>query len=232
MKLLLTSVGISNDSIRAALVDLLGKPTAACKAIGVPTAIYALPGGNADSWLMLRELANIGWQEFGVLELTALPSLLEEHWLPAVEAADIIIVGGGNTGYLSHWMFASGLAAKLPQLLQDKVYLGVSAGGAVVTHSLNVSREVFERTGVYYDDEYDEAAPLNAGSDRTLGLVDFVIRPHLNADYFPAATLETFAAAAAKVRVPLYAFDDQSAIKVVDGVVEVISEGEWHLFEK
>lgn len=119
MKLLLTSVGISNDSIRAALVELLAKPTAACKAICVPTAIYALPGGNADSWLMLHELANIGWQEFGVLELTALPSLIEEHRLPAVEAADIIIGGGGNTGYLSHWLFASGLAAHLPRLLQN-----------------------------------------------------------------------------------------------------------------
>ena len=67
---------------------------------------------------------------------------------------------------------------------------------------------------------------------RTLDLVDFVIRPHLNADYFPAATLATFAVSAAKVPVPLYAFDDQSAIRATDGTVEVISEGDWHLFAK
>jgi len=231
MKLLLTSAGVTNDSIRNALVDLLGKPIAETKAICIPTAIYALPSGASDAWLMIREL-EMGWLEYGVVELTALPSILEEHWLPSVQAADVIIVGGGNTGFLSYWFQASGLAEKLPELLKTKVYLGVSAGGAMVTHSLNVSREVLEQTGVYYDDEYDEAAPPNAGSDKTLKLVDFVIRPHLNADYFAQTTLEHMAIAAAKVAVPLYAFDDQTAIKVVDGAVEVISEGEWKLFDK
>jgi len=232
MKLLLTSTGISNGSIHKALVELLDKPTAQSKAICIPTAIYALPGGTGYSWRLLSELEKIGWHEFGVLELTALPTIPEAYWLPALEAADVIIVGGGNTGYLSYWFHESGLAQKLPVLLQNKVYLGISAGGAMVTQSINVNREILERTGVYYDDEYDEAAPPNAGSDRTLKLVNFVIRPHLNADYFPLATLENMAKWAAKVDVPLYAFDDQSAIKVVDGEVEVISEGEWKLFKK
>jgi dipeptidase E len=230
MKLLLTSAGITNASIRNALIDLLGKPIAESIAVCIPTAIYALPGGVGDSWLMLREL-NLGWQEYGVLELTALPSILEEHWLPALEAADVVIVGGGNTGYLSYWMHKSGLAAKLPELLQTKVYVGISAGSMLLTHSLNVSQDVLERTGVYYDDEYDEAAPPHFGSDKTLQLVDFVIRPHLNAEYFPRITLENMAHAAAKVAVPLYTFDDQTAIKVINGEVEVISEGEWKVFD-
>ncbi len=230
MKLLLTSAGITNGSIRKALVDLLGKPIAESKAICIPTAIYALRGGNGYAWQELKELAEMGWEEFGVLELTALPSILEEHWLPDVETADIIIVGGGNTGYLSYWMQESGLAQKLPELLKTKVYMGISAGGGMVTHSLNINHERLKKTGSYYDDEYDEAAPPNAGSDKTLKLVDFVIRPHLNADYFPAATLENMEKWAAKVDVPLYAFDDQTAIKVVDGKVEVISEGEWKKF--
>ena len=230
MKFLLTSAGVTNDSIRKALVDLLGKPIAESIAICIPTAIYALPGGNGYSWQMLRELHEMGWKEFGVLELTALPSILEEHWLPAVEAADVIIVGGGNTGYLSYWMQESGFAKRLPRLLKEKVYMGISAGGAMVTHSLNVSYEELKKTSTYYDDEYDEAAPPNAGSDKTLKLVDFVIRPHLNADYFPAATLENMEKWATKIDVPLYAFDDQTAIKVVDGKVEVISEGEWKKF--
>lgn len=102
----------------------------------------------------------------------------------------------------------------------------------VVTHSLNLNRAELARTSIYYDDEYDEAAPPNAGSDQTLKLVDFVIRPHLNSADFPAATLENMEKWAAKVDVPMYAIDDQTAIKVVDGEVEVISEGEWKLFEK
>lgn len=232
MKLLLTSAGITNQSIRQALVDLLGKPIAESSAVCVPTAIYAMPGGSGFAWQELREFGQLGWQALAVLELTALPSLPDEHWLPALEAADAIIVGGGNGGYLCYWMQASGLAARLPALLKDKVYRGVSAGSMLVTHSFQVDPDELKRTGIYKDADYDEAAPPNAGSDQTLGLVDFVIRPHLNADYFPTATLERFAKSAARLDVPLYAIDDQTAIKVVDGEVRVISEGEWKLFDK
>lgn len=101
-----------------------------------------------------------------------------------------------------------------------------------MTHSLNMNLAELTKTGIYYDDEYDEAAPPNAGSDKTLKLVDFTLRPHLNSEVFPAATLENMEKWAAKIDVPLYAIDDQSAIKVVNGKVEVISEGEWKLFEK
>lgn len=230
MKLLLTSAGITNTSIHNALVELLGKPIAEANAVCIPTAIYALPSGVGDAWLMLREL-DLGWHSYGVLELSAMPSILEEHWLPALEAADVIIVCGGNTGYLSYWLHASGLAARLPILLETRVYVGISAGSAMLTQGVNVDAEVLAQTGVYYDDEYDEAAPLHFGSDKTLQLVNFVIRPHLNAEYFPAITLERMADAAARVDVPLYAFDDQTALKVVDDQVDVISEGEWKLFD-
>jgi dipeptidase E len=230
MKFLLTSAGITNDSIRGALIDLLGKPFAEASALCVPTAVYALPDGPNDAWLTVRAF-DLGWRSYGVLELTALPTLPEEHWLPALEATDVLLVGGGNTGYLSYWLHQSGLAARLPALLQSTVYVGVSAGSMMLTHSLNVHRPTLEATGVFYDDEYDEAAPQGAGSDRTLGLLPFVIRPHLNADYFPKITPVRVAEMAARQTVPLYAFDDQSALKVVDGEVEVVSEGEWKRFE-
>ena len=48
MKFLLTSGGISNDSIRNALVDLLGKPIAKCNALYIPTVFHANPNGPAD----------------------------------------------------------------------------------------------------------------------------------------------------------------------------------------
>jgi dipeptidase E len=232
IRLLLTSAGITNESIRNALLELVGKPFTESRAICIPTAIYAYPGGTGYAWRLLRELADLGWSEFGVLELTTLPTILEQDWLPAVQAADVIIVGGGNTGYLSYWMFESGFAARLPALLETRVYLSISAGGAMVTHGLNIDRERLEKTGIYYDDEYDEAAPPSAGGDKTIPLVNFVIRPHLNAEYFPSATLENMARAAAKVTVPLYAFDDQTALKVVGDKVEIISEGEWQLFNE
>ena len=83
---------------------------------------------------------------------------------------------------------------------------------------------------MYYDDEYGEAAPPGAGDHRGLGLVDFHLRPHLNSEDFPDLSLAAMARAAAKVDGPLYAIDDNSAIKVVGRSIEVITDGQWHLF--
>jgi dipeptidase E len=175
----------------------------------------------------------MGWKELGALELTALPTIEEEHWLPFVESCDAILVSGGNTGYLSYWFQESGFAKWLPALLEDTVYFGISAGGTMLTPGQNYDPERLEREGVYYDDEYKEAAPKNAGSAWGMGLVGFAIRPHLNADYFPVAVdMPMMERAAAKLDYPLYAIDDETAIKVVDGQVEVVSEGEWRLLNR
>jgi dipeptidase E len=232
-KLLLTSSGITNDGIQKALVDLLGKSISESSALFVPTAIYAYPQGIKNGWQVIKSPGELGWKTFGVLELTALPSLPKEMWLPQVEEADAIIVGGGNKFYLSYWMDKSGLFGILPQLIeQGKVYVGASAGSMMVTPALNFNQDHFQKTGIYYDDEFNEEMTSNAGSTNTLGLVDFVIRPHLGADYFPQATLENVEKWAAKTNYPAYVLDDQSALKVVDGKVEVVSCGQWKLFEK
>jgi dipeptidase E len=232
-KLLLTSSGITNESIQKALVDLLGKPISEASALFVPTAIYAYPQGINHTWQVIKGPGELGWKAFGVLELTALPSIPQEVWYPQVTGADALIVGGGNKFYLSYWMEQSGLFGIVPQLIQQgSIYVGASAGSMMVTPGLNFNRDHFQRTGVYHDDEFDETMSSRAGSAKTLGLVDFLVRPHLKADYFPKATLENVEKWAAKVDHPLYALDDQSALKVVDGKVEVISQGEWKLFRK
>ena len=57
-----------------------------------------------------------------------------------------------------------------------------------------------------------------------------VFRPHLNADYFPMANMQ-MVERAARLHYSLYAIDDEMAIKVVDGDVEVVSEGGWRLVD-
>jgi dipeptidase E len=230
-KLLLTSSGITNDGIRQALVDLLGKPISHSSALLVPTAIYAYPTGIQHAWQLIKAPGDLGWKALGVLELTALTSLPEAIWLPQLEETDVLFVGGGNKFFLSYWMEKSGLFARLPKLLErGKVYVGASAGSMMMTSALNYDRDRLDKTGVYHDDEFKEEMPASAGSARTLELVDFVIRPHLNADYFPQATPKNVEQWAAKAGKPLYALDDQSAMKVVDGNVEIVSEGAWQLF--
>jgi dipeptidase E len=234
MKFLLTSGGISNDSIRNALVDLLGKPIAESSALCIPTAAYAMPGGAAAAWRLIRgvsasPLCELGWKSLGVLELTALPSIKEEHWVPMVQEADALLVGGGEPLYLCYWMRQSGLADLLPELGRETVYVGVSGGSMVVTP---ISGEQYDgidpldphhwRVSVMLDQ-----ADRQTESSRALGLVDFTLYPHLDHPSMPEASLANLERWAAGVDVPVYLIDDQTAITVIDGEVSVVSEGHW-----
>ena len=137
MRLLLTSAGIKNSSIHNALVNLLGKPIAESSALVIPTAIYPFPGGGIGAYRAIRGIAasplcELGWKSLGVLELTALPSIEDEAWIPTVRETDALLVWGGDPLYLSHWMRQSGLADLLPSLRREMVYVGVSAGSMVM----------------------------------------------------------------------------------------------------
>ncbi len=222
MRLLLTSAGISNTKIRDTLVGLLGKPIAESSALCIPTAAYAMRSGAGMAWRVIcgsasTPLCELGWRSLGVLELTALPSIKDEHWVPMVQETDALLVGGGDPLYLSYWMRQSGLADLLPSLRSDMDYVGVSAGSMVATPSFN--GETYGRVKV------------SIGDDRGLGLVDFSLFPHLDHDRFPENSLTNAEKWAAKVPVPTYAIDDQTALEVTSGTVKVVSEGHWKLFK-
>jgi dipeptidase E len=221
MKLLLTSGGVSNASIRDALVDLLGKPIEDSTALCIPTAEYGHPWCNPGSvWRFITgnspaPMSALGWKSVGVLELTALPSIDEKRWVPWVQEADALVVDGGDAAYLYYWMRQSGLADLL-ESLPEMVWLGISAGSMVMT----------PRVGDYFV----HWAPPGGGDDRTLGLVDFSIFPHLEHPEMPGNAMADAERWAADIAGPSYAMDDQTAIKVSNGTVEVISEGQWRLF--
>jgi dipeptidase E len=219
MKLLLTSAGIKNTSIHNALEELLGKPIAQSSALCIPTAIYPFPGGAAMAAQLIRGVAEsplceLGWKSLGVLELTALPSIDEEQWVPMVQETDALLVGGGDPLYLCYWMRQSGLADLLPSLRPETVWVGVSGGSLVMAP--NVGEDfVFWKPPT--------------GSDSALGMVDFALFPHLDHPAMPDNSLANAEKWAAGMPVPAYAIDDETAIKVVDGIVDVISEGRWKL---
>jgi dipeptidase E len=225
MKFLLTSSGISNPSISDALVDLLGKPIAESTALFIPTGVYPFPGGAARAWQAIHGRASIplcqlGWKSLGLLELTALPTIREENWVPAVREADALLVWGGDVLYLTYWLRRSGLADLLPSL-SDTVYVGVSAGSIAVTP-------------YNCDAEFDlgfvpDGSDMAQGADRALGLVDFTVYPHLNHPEMADTALSSIQRWASGVPVPTYAIDDNTAIKVFGGTIDVISEGDWRL---
>jgi dipeptidase E len=220
MKFLLTSAGIKNTSIHDALVDLLGKPIADSSALCIPTAAYGHPMVTpAGAWRFISgqsstPMCELGWKSLGVLELTALPSIGEERWVSWVREADVLLVNGGDALYLCHWMRQSGLADLLPSL-RKTVWVGLSAGSMVMTPRIG---------------EDFVAWKPPTGGDSTLGIVEFSIFPHLDHPDLQENTMADAERWAAGIRGPAYAIDDQTAIKVVDGTVEVVSEGHWKLF--
>lgn len=222
MKLLLTSAGIKNPPIRDALLGLLGKPIAEASALCIPTASYGHPmAGLGAAWRFTSghepqcPMVELGWKSMGVLELTALPSIDRSLWVPKVQETDVLLVNGGEPMYLCHWMRESGFADLIPSL-RDTVYVGLSAGSMVMTPRIGQDFVIWNRSG----------------GDETLGLVDFAIFPHLDHPALPENTMAHAERWAAGMPIPSYAIDDETAIRVVDGVVDVISDGHWKHFAR
>lgn len=220
MKLLLTSAGVTNAGIHDALLRLLGRPVADCDALCIPTAMYGHPhvGPGVDAWRFVagrsaQPMTGLGWRSVGLLELTALPTLGEEHWVPVVRDADVLLVSGGDALYLSHWMRTSGLADLFPSLTST-VYVGMSAGSMAMTPRVGRS--------------FVGWAPPS-GDDAALGVVGFSIFPHTDHPDLPENSMAAAERWASSIDGPAYALDDDSAVVVADGSVEVVSEGTWRL---
>jgi len=228
VKLLLTSAGVKNASIKRALVDLLGKPIEACDALCIPTAMHGHPmvGPGVKVWEFIcgREprtpMCELGWNSVGVLELAALPTIDPAVWVPKVRAADVFLVAGGDAGYLAHWIHESGFGAELASL-PNTVWVGLSAGSMVATPRIGSEFVGWTLPG------NDRNAPDN---DRTMGWVDFSIFPHLGHPELPHNQLANAERWAAAIGGPCYAIDDETAIVVDNGKVEVVSEGVWKIF--
>ncbi|HWB24257.1 MAG TPA: Type 1 glutamine amidotransferase-like domain-containing protein [Chitinophagaceae bacterium] len=218
MKLLLTSAGISNEYIHSALVGLLGKPVGEASAAFIPTAIYGIKGGGDIVRRVIRgslgaPFCELGWKSLALLELTALPSIKRELWVNALLETDALLVGGGDCQYLCYWMQQSGLVHLLPELLRKTVYVGLSAGSMVMT-----------RFGTTYGNH-----TMPAETTKCLGLVDIALHPHLDHEWFPGNSLASLEKLAATLPMPSYLIDDETAVKVTDDKIEVISGGRWKL---
>lgn len=219
MKLLLTSSGISNVSISKALVGLLGKPINESSALFIPTAIYGIDGFSeilrgVICGTLGHPFCALGWKSIGILELTALPSMKKELWANMLQETDALLVGGGDCQYLCYWIKESGLMDLLPALLNKIVYVGLSAGSMIMSGY-----------GTTYGNHL-----LPKETMKCLGICDFAVHPHMEHEMFPENTFANIEKLAKKIPVPSYAIDDDTAIKVTDNSIEVISEGRWKLF--
>ena len=215
MKLLLTSSGLANKSIAEALLDLAGKPFNKLNLVFIPTAANIEKGDK--EWL-IKDLINCRNLGFASIDIVDISAVSRDIWEPRIKEANVLLFGGGNTFHLMHWLRKSGLKEILPELLTDRIYVGISAGSMVASHSLFLSTT----KPFYYPDGVGENK-----KEEALGFVNFHIRPHFNSPDFPTLRKKNLEKIAKELEKPMYAIDDQTAIKVVDGKVKIISEGEY-----
>ena len=214
MKLLLTSGGLTNDSIAKSLFDLVGKKPEDTSLVFIPTASNVEMGDK--DWL-INDLINLKKQSFKSIDIADISALPEDIWKQKFDEADVLFFEGGNTYYLMEWINKSGLVKLLPEYLKTKVWVGVSAGSMVTNSDL-----ALKISQALYDEDLDKIGDMQG-----LNYVDFYFIPHLNSPYFPKLIEENIKKMADRISKKIYAMDDQSALKVVDGKVEVISEGKW-----
>lgn len=213
MKLLLTSAGITNKSIAKALIDLIGKPASEISVLFIPTAANTVEG---DKGWLIDNLDDFKKQEYKSIDILDIAGVPEKVWRPRMETADLICFGGGNEQYLAKVMRESGVDKVLPEFLKTRVYMGISAGSMVVGQFL--SHDLMKV--VYPEEVFEELS-------QPLAYVGCLFIPHLNSDYFTQVRKEVLEKLKVDFTSPLYACDDNSALKIVDGKIEVISEGEY-----
>jgi dipeptidase E len=217
MKLLLTSNGIANASIKNVLADLLGKPFEKSSITFIPTAANIEVGDKKFVVNDMNNLLTLGFETFDIMDISAVG---KEYWLPSFEKADLLVFGGGNDKYLLDWLEKSGVKEELPRLLKDKVYMGISAGSIAAAKHVSLSS-----IGILY---YERNQKFE--NREGLGLVDFEIRPHLNSEWFPKVRLDYLEKLSSESHIPFYAIDDASAVSVDGESVSIASEGNWKKF--
>jgi len=214
MKLLLTSGGLTNKSIANALFELVGKKPEDTSLCFIPTASNVEKGDK--DWL-INDLINIHKQNFKSVSIADISAVPENIWRPQMEEAGVLFFEGGDTYHLMEWINKSGLANILPELLKTKIYVGLSAGSMVTNPDL--ARKISQTV---YEEDLDKMWDMEG-----LNYVDFYFIPHLNSPYFPKLIEENIRKVAERIPKKMYALDDQSALKIVDGKIEIISEGKY-----
>lgn len=205
MKLMLTSAGIFNKSLKNALRKLV---RGTIKISFIPTAANIKKGDK--KWL-IKDIVNC--RKLGEVDIVDISALEKSNWLPRLKNANVLFFGGGDTAYLMKQIIKSGLIKELPKLLKTRVYVGISAGSIITNKSLSAGSDFLYSKS--------NRAP------RGLGYVDFYVRPHLNSKHFPKVRDRVLRKLVHKFDGDFYAVDDNSAIIVNNGKIKVVSEGKW-----
>lgn len=211
MKLLLTSAGITNDTIANTLSELIGKPLNEVGAAFILTAKNnrAVPVIEA----MASQISQLDQRDISYILVD--PSF-DEDWQEKLDSVELVIIGGGNAFHLLNEARRTGFDRWLEDNLNKKVFVGTSAGSIILTPHIGVAS---------VDDGDENTVGI---TDLTgLGFVDFEISPHTPEDVSIEGNLEYSATTPHR----LLMLDNSSAMRVTDGTRDIISEGWWQWCE-
>jgi dipeptidase E len=219
MRMLLTSNGVQAGPIMDALLELLDRPIAECRTVVLLDAMLPFPGDKTRMLEQVQQYRSLGWAECDILTLfSGPPSGIESR----LRAADVIYCYGGTNHWLAHAWEASGLAPALGELLNEKVYVGMSAGSMIFSRLHAAAVEAL--------DDHEEVEMLQLDSvGPALPLFDWYLIPHLGAPYFPHSTDHWAQQTATRLGGPVWFLDDRSALLVRDTArePEIVSDGHW-----
>lgn len=211
MKLLLTSGGLRNQTLIDAFLSLTTKPAKELKVAFIPTALNTEHGDKGWAIDQMLRIRDLGVAQLDIVDISAIP---KDVWLPRLEESDVIFVNGGNTTHLMKCFNDSGLTEEIPNLLKNRVYVGVSAGSYVATPDIRFNTD---NVDVVLDG---------------LKLVDFGLQVHMFSLKFPVAkTVEAVQERVKGCPYTVYGLDDLTAILVDGNHMEVVGEGAYEIFE-
>lgn len=219
MRMMLTSDGVLSEPLLSTLVGLLDRPVAESRTVMVIDAMLPFPGDKGRMLDHLQRFRALGWAECDMLTLqSGPPSGIEAR----LRAADAIFCYGGTNHWLAHAWRESGLAPVLRELLDEKVYIGLSAGSMIFSR--------LHAAAVAALDDQEEVAMLGLDSvGPALPLFDWFPLTHFGASFLPHMTDEWAAEVAPRFGGPIYLIPDGGALLVrdPDAEPEVVAEGHW-----
>lgn len=214
MKLLLTSNGIANQTIQNKFIDLVGKQPKDISVAYIPTAINV--ASVQDKRWAVDSIVSLNNMGIGVIDIVDFSAIPKDLWLPRLKAVDVLYVEGGTPVYLLDEMKKVDLPELFASELADKVYVGCSTGACIMGKMMIKTAK---------------DAPEGYKIIDCLGMVKFSIRPHYRKSGKEMFDDNLIAKIASGYPSVIYAIDDDTAIAVEDGQVEVVSEGKWKRFE-
>jgi dipeptidase E len=223
MRMLLTSNGVLGGPTYDALVGLLDKPISESRTVVLLDAMLPFPGDKSKMLEHVAAYRALGWAETDVLTLHGGPRSVIESRL---RSADVIFAYGGTNHWLAHAWRTSGLVPVLRELLDEKVYVGLSAGSMIFSQLHAAAVEALDDQEEVEFLQLDSVAPA-------LPLLDWFLVAHLGASYMPHSTDDWAARIAPRFGGPVWFLEDGSALLVrdPDAEPEIVSAGHWLRFD-